>query len=209
MSSDKVCITKIALTVLFISGSSVLASKSWQQWENLRWSGLQQFSKGNIEAAQKWFEQALAEAVSVQPGSENEVTSTHDLALIYEAEGKSKKAEEYCNRALELGKRVCSPSHKAMITLILDSLADIKSNEGKHDEVANLQAEMDKLVDSSPDAQTIGVAEMKQDGTIKLDLAGEAHGMAFYKVADPNYRGTLMHIGPLKPGGHKMIAPWK
>jgi len=214
MSFGKVCFLVFALFVLIMSTSSTQANNAWQSWENIRWSGLQQFTKGNIEAARKWFEQALAEATRVQPGSVNEVISTYDLAQIYDAEDKNQQAEDYCTRALNLSKSACANSHRALITLILSTLADLKSGDKKYDEVAKLEDEADRMADSSVDAQTIGVASMGKDGTIKLDLRADdagliGHGCFSYTPSDPEYKATLMHLGPLKPGHQKLVAPWK
>lgn len=70
------------------------------------------------------------------------------------------------------------------------------------------------MADSSEDAGTIGVASMEKDGTIKLDLRAEGSGMIGHASVSlapsyPDYKKTLMHLGPLKPGGQKLVAPWQ
>jgi tetratricopeptide (TPR) repeat protein len=203
-----------ATVVLIMSTSSMQASDAWRTWGSLRWSGLQQFAKGNNEAASQDFEKALAEATRVNSGSVNEVISTYDLAQVYQAENKLAQAEDFCSRALSLSKKVCVGPDRVITTLILDSLAFIKRGENKVDEVAMIDAEADKLADSSPDAQTIGAATMDADGTIRLELRAADAGMighagVSYAPTDPKYKDTLMHLGPLKPGGSKLVAPWK
>jgi len=191
----------------------VKAKESWQHWEDLRWVGLQQFSKGDLDGARKSFELALAQAKSTQPGGEQEATSTYDLAQAYEAEGKTHQAEIYCKRALELEKSI-SPQN-ATITLILTSMTDLKRAQGKFADVEKLNAEVDKFLEHAPDKQLVGAAEMDKDGTIKveirLDSSGNmtAHGTNAYAVTDPEYKKILMHIGPLKPGEPKVVAPLK
>jgi tetratricopeptide (TPR) repeat protein len=211
MTLRRVSFTALALVVVVMASIPVQASKSWQQWEDLRWSGLEQLSKGDVSAARNAFEQALAEAKRLHPGGKNEVTSSYDLAQVYDAEGKIQQSEDCCERALELGRRVCPRS--AMIPLILSSLVDLKRGEGKYDDAEILRAEMDKAMDKSPDAQTIGLAKMEEDGTVKLDLRGQAERVSgndsfIYSPTDPDYKVTLMHVGPLRPGDQKLVAAW-
>jgi len=201
-------------TVLTMNTPSVRAIESWQTWENLRWAALQQFSKGNIVAARKDFERALTEAKCVQPGSVNEVVSTYELAQVYAAQSQPVKAEEYCQRALQLGRSACVKSNKALLLLILSTLADLKSEKKNSNEGSKLEDEADSLADSSPDARTIGVASMERDGTINLELRAESPGLIGHASdtippTDSRYKETLMHLGPLKPGDQKLIPPWE
>jgi tetratricopeptide (TPR) repeat protein len=213
MSFRRLCNVMTFGIALIMITTPIQASDSWQQWENLRWSGLQEFSKGNYGTARTSFEQALKEIKQVQPGSEKEVISIHDLAQVLNAEGRVQQSEDYCRQALELSKTAC-PSDSALITLILHSLVSLKRHEHKYEEVAKLRSELDERADASVNARTIGVASMEQDGTIKLDLRAESgsmvgHGSLSYPPAAPEYKETLMHLGPLKPGGQKLVAPWK
>jgi hypothetical protein len=200
--------------VLIMSTLASQANDAWQSWDILRWSGLQQFAKGNSEAARQEFEKALTEAKRVQPGGVNEVLSTYDLAQVYDAEDKRAIAENYCARALNLSKTACVGPDRALTTIILDTLAFLKRGNNKLDEATKLDAEAENLSNSSPDAQTIGAATMGQDGTIKLELRGSdremsGHASVSYAPTDPRYKETLMHLGPLKPGGSKFITPWR
>lgn len=63
--------------------------------------------------------------------------------------------------------------------------------------------------------RSIGMAKMKPDGTIVLDLrAEEVGGMAIgigrleYAPSDPGYQGVLDHIGGLRQGETKPVPPW-
>jgi tetratricopeptide (TPR) repeat protein len=200
--------------ILFMSISSARATDAWQSWANLRWSGLQQFAKGDNESARKTFEKALVEAKKVQPAGVNEVVSTYDLAQVYDAENKRAAAEDYTTRALNLSKTACVGPDRALTTLILGTLAESKYGDNKPDEAEKLEAEANNMANSSTDARTIGAATMAQDGTIKLELRADDGGMVghasvSYAPNDPKYKETLMHLGPLKPGGSKLIVPWK
>jgi len=61
---------------------------------------------------------------------------------------------------------------------------------------------------------TIGVATLQPDGTLvlKLNVDGppEKRGdsLVVYKPDNPRYREILAHIGDIKPGEKKPIAPW-
>ena len=60
----------------------------------------------------------------------------------------------------------------------------------------------------------IGVATMEKDGTIVLLLRSEAEDGTVaesefrIKPGAPNYESTLQHLGGLKPGETKPVAPW-
>ena len=60
---------------------------------------------------------------------------------------------------------------------------------------------------------SIGSATMKEDGTIVLQLRAEGPGalgdsMLIYPPNDPDYAKILQHIGPMRPGETKNVAPW-
>jgi hypothetical protein len=64
------------------------------------------------------------------------------------------------------------------------------------------------------EAESIGSATMKEDGTIVLMLRAEGPGgmtgdaLITYKPDDPKYQETLEHLGGLKPGEEKPVPPW-
>src|SRR5579883_549296 len=128
MTLDKNWLVAFILLMLIMSSRKVEADESWPEWESLRWTGLQQFSQGNIRAARNAFERALAEAKRIKPESKIELVSVYDLAQVCDDEGKIQQAESYCNEALKLGKKVCP--HDPVIVLILSSLVDLKRGEG-------------------------------------------------------------------------------
>ena len=61
---------------------------------------------------------------------------------------------------------------------------------------------------------SIGVAWMEPDGTIKMNLRAEGpggivgHGRAEYAPTDKDYAKILAHLGGLKSGEIKSIPPW-
>lgn len=64
------------------------------------------------------------------------------------------------------------------------------------------------------EAESIGSATMKDDGTIVLQLRAEGPGgmlgdaLVVYKPDDPKYQEILDHLGGLKPGEEKPVPPW-
>lgn len=65
--------------------------------------------------------------------------------------------------------------------------------------------------DSTP---SIGMASMKDDGTIVLLLRAEdekgakGDAMISYPPTHPNYKEVLAHLGGMKPGEKKPVPPW-
>jgi tetratricopeptide (TPR) repeat protein len=211
MNLNKSFLAAILFLLLSIFSSTTLASQLWQQWESLRWAGLEEFRKNDLLAAQKYFDQALAEAKQIRTEGQNQAVSTHDLAQVYDAEGKREQAETYCKAALELAERISSNS--ATVMLILQTLEDLKREESKYDDAEKLRHEMNKMSNAYPDSQIMGAATMKPNGTITAQLRLEGpggsigHAVVSYTVNDPEYKEVLMHIGPLKPGDSKGVTP--
>jgi hypothetical protein len=60
----------------------------------------------------------------------------------------------------------------------------------------------------------IGMATMRPDGTVVLDLRAEGtHGetgvaQAVYPPSHPQYESVLQHVGGLRPGEQKLVLPW-
>jgi hypothetical protein len=64
------------------------------------------------------------------------------------------------------------------------------------------------------DDRPIGVARMKPDGTIILDLRAEGPGVVgdaqlVYAPTHEQYQSVLEHLGGLQPGEEKAVPPWK
>lgn len=60
---------------------------------------------------------------------------------------------------------------------------------------------------------SIGVAAMAADGVITLRLRADEHGrvgegLLIYRPGDKDYQMVLDHLGGLKPGEIKPVAPW-
>ena len=67
---------------------------------------------------------------------------------------------------------------------------------------------------ASEDLDSIGVAEMKEDGTIVLRLRGRSNGITgdatlVYPPTHQDYLSILAHIGNLAPGDVKPVRPWE
>jgi tetratricopeptide (TPR) repeat protein len=211
MGFNKSYLPLIVFILLSTNSVTAQSSQSWWHWKDLRWAALEEFQKNNLRTAEKHFQEALAEARRIRPGGRNQAVSDHDLAELYKASGKFEQAEIYCKAALGLSRRISPNSSTVM--LILDTLEDLKKEENKYDEAGKLDDEMDKMADTYPNSRTMGAATMEADGTIVFQFRLEGPGGAIgeginsYSVRDPEYKNFLMHIGPLKPGGGKLVAP--
>jgi hypothetical protein len=71
-----------------------------------------------------------------------------------------------------------------------------------------------KVAEAQAAQESIGVATMEADGTIVLRLIARGpggmrgEGVLRYPVSDPKYRDILDHVGSLKPGETRPVAPW-
>jgi hypothetical protein len=67
---------------------------------------------------------------------------------------------------------------------------------------------------AKPAEESIGVARMRADGTIVLELRARGpggttgHGMLEYPPGHPRYREVLRHLGGMKPGEVKNVPPF-
>lgn len=63
-------------------------------------------------------------------------------------------------------------------------------------------------------AETIGVATMKPDGTIVLQLRAEGpngeegDALLIYKPDDARYESIRAHVGPIEPGQSRPVRPF-
>lgn len=63
-------------------------------------------------------------------------------------------------------------------------------------------------------AESIGVATMKPDGTLVLELRAEGEGgavgdaMLVFPPTHPRYQEMLAHLGAIKPGQSKPVPPF-
>jgi len=72
-----------------------------------------------------------------------------------------------------------------------------------------------------PPVSSIGTARMLADRTIELDLSKEPHigvarspgelgyGQVDIETTNPHYGELLQHLGGLRPGEEKPVAPWR
>jgi hypothetical protein len=74
---------------------------------------------------------------------------------------------------------------------------------------------INQQVTESDAPESIGVASMESDGTIVLrlratDPGGQiAEGFLRYPPTSPDYNAILSHVGPLRPGETRPVAPWR
>ncbi|HKU94831.1 MAG TPA: hypothetical protein VJR58_06120 [Vineibacter sp.] len=77
--------------------------------------------------------------------------------------------------------------------------------------MATAQTTKPKADDAPP---SIGVAQMRTDGTIVLYLRATApggsvgHGLLEYPPGHPQYHDIQRHLGGIKPGEVKNVPPW-
>lgn len=199
----------IGLILLMLGTMSTVSSQaenSWKTWSDIRWHGLEQFSKGNFPDAIVSFKKALTEARRVQSSSENAAISTYDLAQAYKALGDNKKTEDYCNDALCVAQKVCP--HSGLQTLVLLTLAGVRRDANNLDQVQELNNTIVKMNKEDPETQCIAQAEMRPNGEIEVKAYSEPHTYTITPVSDPKYRDLLMHIGPLRPEHPRPVIQW-
>lgn len=75
---------------------------------------------------------------------------------------------------------------------------------------------LDKAVQSNAPANipSIGEAWLEKDGSITLNLRGDAsgaavHGQFNYKTSDKDFKDVLKHLNGIKPGEIKKVPPWE
>jgi hypothetical protein len=71
-----------------------------------------------------------------------------------------------------------------------------------------------QAVEEQTPKESIGVATMKDDGTIVLRLraktprGGVGEGTLVYPPTHPQYQNILSHIGPIRKGQTVPVRPW-
>jgi hypothetical protein len=70
-----------------------------------------------------------------------------------------------------------------------------------------------EVVDTGAPADSIGMAEISEDGTLVLTLRAAGNGAVgdariVYTKSDPRYDEVKKHVGPLKPGEQKPVRPF-
>jgi hypothetical protein len=85
---------------------------------------------------------------------------------------------------------------------------------GADERLAAMLAQPSQVADTQAAQESIGVATLEADGTIVLRLIARGpggmrgEGVLRYPVSDPKYRDILDHVGSLKPGETRPVAPW-
>jgi len=200
--------------VLLMTTQPAPADQRSDKWNEVRYAGLIEFSKGHYDAARLHFEKALALSRTPKPDGEKETLSTYDLAQVYEYMGKrNKEAELYYRRALTLAKHAFPP-HSAEVTLMLTQLASLLKVEHRDVEEHDLRQAIDKNIAEHPQANFIGAASMDKDGQITMYMRAtgantEGHAIFNTKKTDPGYKETVLHLGPMKAGEQRFILPYR
>ena len=71
-----------------------------------------------------------------------------------------------------------------------------------------------QAVEAEKEKDSIGVATMKDDGTIVLRLRAKAangatgEGTLVYPPTHPEYQNILSHVGPIQKGQTVAVKPW-
>jgi hypothetical protein len=78
----------------------------------------------------------------------------------------------------------------------------------------SLTACLSKPAPGGKAVESIGVASMSDDGTIKLQLraqsdAGIGEALLVYPRSHPKYSEILKHLGGIEPGQQKPVPPWE
>jgi len=87
-------------------------------------------------------------------------------------------------------------------------MAGLTACSQRHPEPANIE------VPKEQERQSIGSATMLPNGTIVLLLSAAGPGGEIgdaryeYPPDHPRYAEILKHVGPLRPGENKPVAPW-
>lgn len=81
-------------------------------------------------------------------------------------------------------------------------------------ELKKIQAAKPPKKNRGPLPESIGVATMEKDGTIRMQLRSEDHGMIaealkIVKPGDHDYQDTIKHLNGIKPGEAKSIPPYE
>jgi tetratricopeptide (TPR) repeat protein len=183
-----------------------------KKWNEVRYSGLVEFSNGHYNAAKWIFEKALVSSRVPKRDGQKETLSTYDLAQVYTYMGKNKEAELYYKRALSLAKRAFSP-HSAEVTLMLTQLAELFHSEHRNVEEQQLRKQIELNI-THPHADFIGAASTDKNGDITeyMRASGpstEGLGIVTIKKTDKNYKDEILHLGPMKPGEQTFILPYR
>jgi tetratricopeptide (TPR) repeat protein len=205
----------VATLIHMISATaSASADQAHEDWKDLRYRGLIEFTKGNYDESRRLFESALASAQNHKPGSRDETLSTYDLAQVYQYMGnRNKESEIYYKRALALAKN-SSSDHSPEAVLFMQDLVTLLKSEKRDEEANRIDKETDKIIEKHPRSNSIGTASIDSDGTIQMYLQArgkniEGHSFPTVSPKDSGYKYELLHLGPMKIGEQKFVLPYR
>lgn len=184
-----------------------------ENWNSIRTSGLKEYSKNHLPSAMELLAGALAEARKSGRGTTQEVTSLYDLAQLNHDSQKYSDAEKFYQEAERIAEKIYAPGC-IELQCLFSSHGSLLREVGKNKEASELEKQVEKMANSEFVEQTIGAAEMKDDGTITLQLRAVGPGFLGdstikYLPTQKEYDQVLSHLGPLRPGQSKWVTPWK
>lgn len=208
----------IVITLLFISNSTsepalAQTKKLTTEYEKLRIEGLRNFYAGKFDAALKSFDSANAEAHKSYPDSEQEAMSLFDMARAQDCAGQKEKADSNFQIAIEMSKKVSGEKTAPTLYMML-GYSDFLEHSGKKAEAERFRKAGDYAALNGTDDRPIGAAEVDAKGVVVLNLRAEGpgiigHSRLTYEPNGKDYDMVIQHLGPLKPGEHQIVLPWK
>lgn len=202
------------VAVIPVTTTAASADKAHEEWKDLRYRGLLEFTKGHYDESRRLFESALACVQKSKPGSRDETMSDYDLAQVYQYMGnRNEESESYYNRALTLAKKSFS-DHSAETVLFMQDLVTLLKSEHRDADAARIDKEADKIVKKYPRSNSVGTAEIHSDGSIAEYLhtsgkGGEGHSFPTVSPKDPDYKYEILHLGPMKIDEQKYVLPYR
>jgi hypothetical protein len=96
------------------------------------------------------------------------------------------------------------------IFFFLGAQADVSGLDGRHRHFSPFW----RMNEEAQNIIPIGICWIEEDGTIVLDLRRTADGINIsmppqrFARTHSRYEEVLRHVGPLRPGEVKLVAPW-
>ena len=173
-----------------------------ERWQALRRQALREYARSDFKAARADLKKALPMV---------EGKSKDDTAMIYSDLGSVYRASKDWNAAESCYKKAVALSESKRPCTLLPDYSAVLRKLGKEKEAMNIDEKHN--AERKPE-DSIGVCWMEDDGTIVLRLTATGpggmvgDGQLSYPPGHAQYDEILEHVGPLKPGEHKPVAPW-
>jgi CHAT domain-containing protein/tetratricopeptide (TPR) repeat protein len=167
------------------------------RWQELNAAGSQHYDAGNLPAAVKVWEQALATARRLYAGQDhaNLATSLSNLGWVYEKRGGHAEAEPLCRAALEMRRRLHKGEGHADTARSLNELAYVLQDQGQSRDAELLYRE------------ALAMRRRLHRNQDHIDVAQSLNNLAYtvrsqgnYAEAETHYRAALEMVRRLAPG---------